>query len=70
MDPSLGALGAHPEMYEGTFDDPVARPDFAALASDGDQAWPMMGHVARLAASIDDEEAWDAVICAGLIEPC
>jgi hypothetical protein len=69
MDSSLAALGARPEMYEGLFEESAARPDFAEMADEAGEAWPMMGHVARLAASMDDEEAWDAVICAGLIEP-
>jgi hypothetical protein len=68
MDPSLTVLGAQPAMYDRSSEE-VARPDFAELADEGGEAWPMMGHVARLAASMDDEEAWDAVICAGLIEP-
>jgi hypothetical protein len=69
MDQSLAALGASPEMYEGLLEEVAARPDVAELADEAGEAWPMMGHVARLAASMDDEEAWDAVICAGLIEP-
>jgi len=70
MDSSLTALGAQPAMYERSLDDQVvARPDVAELADEAGEAWPMMGHVARLAASMDDEEAWDAVICAGLVEP-
>jgi hypothetical protein len=68
MDSSLAALGAHPAMYDQSSDE-VGRPDVAELADEAGEAWPMMGHVARLAASMDDEEAWDAVICAGLIEP-
>jgi hypothetical protein len=68
MDPSLAALGAHPAMYDRSTEQ-VARPDVAELTDEAGEAWPMMGHVARLAASMDDEEAWDAVICAGLIEP-
>src|SRR6185503_10615595 len=69
MDPTLNMLGAHPAMYDRTFEE-VARPDIADMADEaGQAAWPMMGHVARLAASMDDEEAWDAVICAGLVEP-
>ena len=69
MDPSLAFVGAHPAMYDRSFEETVARPDVAELADEAGDAWPMMGHVARLAASMDDEEAWDAVICAGLIEP-
>ena len=69
MDPSLAAVGAAPAMYDRSFGETVARPDFAEMADEAGEAWPMMGHVARLAASMDDEEAWDAVICAGLIEP-
>jgi hypothetical protein len=55
-------------MYDQSSEE-VARPDVAELADEAGEGWPMMGHVARLAASMDDEEAWDAVICAGLIEP-
>jgi hypothetical protein len=70
MDSSLIALGAQPAMYDRPLDEElVVRPDVAELADEAGDAWPMMGHVARLAASMDDEEAWDAVICAGLIEP-
>jgi hypothetical protein len=69
MDLSLAALGAQPAMYDRSFEETVVRPDVAELADEAGEAWPMMGHVARLAASMDDEEAWDAVICAGLIEP-
>jgi hypothetical protein len=69
MDPSLTALGAQPAIDDRSFEEVVVRPDLAELANEGGEAWPMMGHVARLAASMDDEEAWDAVICAGLIEP-
>ena len=69
MDPSLAAVGATAEMYDRSFEETVARPDVAELADEAGEGWPMMGHVARLAASMDDEEAWDAVICAGLIEP-
>ena len=69
MDPSLAAVGATAEMYDRSFEEQVGRPDVAELADEAGDAWPMMGHVARLAASMDDEEAWDAVICAGLIEP-
>ena len=68
MDPFIAVLGAHPAMYDRSFEE-VPRPDVAELADEAGEAWPMMGHVARLAASVDDEEAWDAVICAGLIEP-
>jgi hypothetical protein len=56
-------------MYDRSYEETVGRPDVAELADEAGEAWPMMGHVARLAASMDDEEAWDAVICAGLIEP-
>jgi hypothetical protein len=56
-------------MYDRSYEEVVPRPDVAELADEAGEAWPMMGHVARLAASVDDEEAWDAVICAGLIEP-
>jgi hypothetical protein len=69
LDPSLAAVGATPAMYDRSFEEQVGRPDVAELADEAGDAWPMMGHVARLAASMDDEEAWDAVICAGLIEP-
>jgi len=69
MDPSIAVLGAHPAMYDRLHEEVVPRPDVAELADEAGEAWPMMGHVARLAASVDDEEAWDAVICAGLIEP-
>jgi hypothetical protein len=71
MDPTLatGTLGAVPAMYDTSLDDSVGRPDVAELADEAGESWPMMGHVARLAAQMDDEEAWDAVICAGLIEP-
>ena len=69
MDSSLAALGAHPAMYDRSYEEVTARPDVAELADEAGEAWPMMGHVARLAASMDDEEAWDAVICAGLVEP-
>ena len=69
MDPSINVLGASPAMYDRSLEDVSPRPDVAELADEAGEAWPMMGHVARLAASMDDEEAWDAVICAGLIEP-
>jgi hypothetical protein len=69
MDSTLAVIGAHPAFYDRSFDESVGRPDVAELADEAGEAWPMMGHVARLAASMDDEEAWDAVICAGLIEP-
>src|SRR4051812_49968732 len=65
MDSSLAALGARPEMYEGLFEESAARPDFAEMANEAGEAWPMMGHVARLAASVDDEGAWGAGVCAG-----
>ena len=68
MDTYLVALGAQLPMYDRSFEE-IARPDFAEMADEAGEAWPMMGHVARLAASMDDDEAWDAVICAGLIEP-
>ena len=69
MDSTLAVLGAQPALYDRSFDETVARPDVAELADEAGEAWPMMGHVARLAAAMDDEEAWDAVICAGLVEP-
>jgi len=70
MDSPIAVLGAIPPMYDRSLEDDVSpRPDVAELADEAGEAWPMMGHVARLAASMDDEEAWDAVICAGLIEP-
>ncbi|HEY3019957.1 MAG TPA: hypothetical protein VGJ32_07170 [Solirubrobacteraceae bacterium] len=69
MDPSIAVLGAQPAMYDRSYEEVAPRPDVAELADEAGEAWPMIGHVARLAASVDDEEAWDAVICAGLIEP-
>ena len=69
MDPTLAALDAHPALYDRTYEDEVGRPDVADMADEAGESWPMLGHVARLAAQMDDEEAWDAVICAGLIEP-
>ena len=69
MDPSISMLDASPAMYEPAFEEVVGRPDVAELADEAGESWPMIGHVARLAAQMDDEEAWDAVICAGLIEP-
>jgi hypothetical protein len=65
---ATATLGAVPPMYDRSFEDDNARPDVAELADEA-AAWPMLGHVARLAAQMDDEEAWDAVICAGLVEP-
>jgi hypothetical protein len=65
---ATATLGAVPPMY-ASLDDDAARPDIAELADESAETWPMLGHVARLAAQMDDDEAWDAVICAGLIEP-
>jgi hypothetical protein len=62
MDPTVA-------FEDQSFEEVVGRPDVAELADEAGESWPMMGHVARLAAAMDDEDAWDAVICAGLIEP-
>jgi hypothetical protein len=69
MDPSISMLDASPALYDRSYEELAARPDVAELADEAGESWPMIGHVARLAAQMDDEEAWDAVICAGLIEP-